>query len=148
MHQTVDANTLIDERQIIATLHALVNAFDQKSWQNAEALFTPKVRLCVGGPPLEVTPRALVTQWRSVLARCETTLHFLSNHLVIVRGNTAESSSSVVGLHLASESAGKSHLVTFGTFQHELLRQDGLWKIEALSFCQLFSLGNAELLVH
>jgi hypothetical protein len=149
MQQAIDANTLLAERQIIATLQALLAAVDQKNWHFAETLFSPKVHLCVGGPRVDVAPSALVAQWRSVLARCETTLHFLSNHAVILQDNTAACSSNVVGLHVATEADGsQSHLITFGTFEHQLRQQGELWKIEALTFKQQFSLGNQALLVH
>ncbi|GAA4312815.1 nuclear transport factor 2 family protein [Streptomyces venetus] len=123
---------------------------DRREWDEALALFTPKVLLdytsLLGGSPTTVTSKELVDSWVAVLGGYDTSHHLMTNHLVSFEGATAECTASFQATHRLDNPMGSPLWRIGGTYRFHLVRSDAGWKIDEMAMTILWTEGNRNIL--
>lgn len=138
-------------REIVDAVNAVVRTADSRDWAGCRACFTPRVEVdhdAGSGGPAILDSGALVALWEEVLGRFAATLHMVTNHQVAVDEDRATCRSYVLGVHTASETRAGNLYLSFGTYEHRLVRIAGTWKVAGIVYRQAYALGNPSLFPH
>ena len=142
----------MDERvEIGSIVGALAVHTDARQWEELVALFGAEVRVdytsLFGGDP-QVTPRAqLMEQWRQFLPGFTHTTHLIGTPFVIVRGEQAQCTASVVASHFLKEDGfeGLDCWIVGGCYEIRFDKVDGAWRISSLTLARAWADGNLDL---
>ncbi|MBC6416126.1 MAG: nuclear transport factor 2 family protein, partial [Bdellovibrionales bacterium] len=115
------ASTKLSQRTDVQdTVIAMVNAIDTKKWSDATQFFDEKVFVdyeSLNGQKGSMVPaKNLVGGWEKVLTKVRTQ-HMLTNFVVDINGETAETFSHVYASHLAK---GYPYWDVYGRYHHKL----------------------------
>jgi hypothetical protein len=129
---------LLDERAVARVADTLDHAVDTKDWALARAQFAERVVLdarSIGGPAgVELASDDLVAGWRTAFQGGKTALHFRTNHLARISGDTAVLTSHGYAWNRLPEGALAGHdgaalWEVWGIYEHRLVREGGAWRI-------------------
>lgn len=140
--------TYLDRSAIIDTINGVGVWADRKDFAKLRPLFADTVDMdytsLAGGTPVTVKADDLMKGWEQGL-RSFRTQHMISNHLVTITGDTAESISYVHAMHYVPNDMGISNWQVYGHYNHKFVRSAGGWKITAMKLNKLMADGNAAL---
>jgi hypothetical protein len=140
--------SLVDRAAIIDTINGVGVWADHKDFAKLRPLFADTVEMdytsLAGGTPVTVKADDLMKGWENGL-RPLRTQHMITNHLVTIRGDTAESISYVHAMHYVPNNMGLSSWQVYGSYNHTFIRSAGAWKITAMKLNKLMADGNAAL---
>lgn len=74
------------------------------------------------------------------------TWHQVTNHEVVIHGDTAVCTSKVMGLHVGNNK--EEYYTTWGNYTHELKLTSDVWKVSSVQYTQLHEEGNPNLFNH
>lgn len=124
----------------------MVNAIDTKNWSLAIDQFDENVfvdyQSLSGQPGSEVFAKALVGNWKKLLAKVETH-HTLTNFEISIEGDKAEMFSHVYASHIAE---GISYWDAYGRYHHKLKKTKNGWKITFMKLIMHGQKGNKKFL--
>ena len=142
----------MNERLDVASIAgALAVRVDAKDWDGLLALFAPHVRVdytsLFGGDAAVTEREALIAQWRGLLPGFTSTTHIIGVPAILIAGETASVSASVVAWHFVREPelAGNDLWLVGGCYEMSMQRIDGSWRITALTLARTWQQGNLEL---
>ncbi len=132
--------------EIIDLISNLGLLTDAREWSAVRGLFCEMVDVDYtslnGGEPQQVSPADLVGGWSEMLDRLEATQHLIANHVVVADGDTATAAANVTATHVAHSPSGGSRWVVGGRYDFGLRREDGGWRIAALTLTVAWATGN------
>jgi hypothetical protein len=141
----MDLERLLLEQTLIRLADGLDNAVDDKDWAKARSLLADELILDIsslgGGPAAPIAADDLVGAWSGNLAPSKTSLHFRTNHQVVVDGDTAALASHGYAWNRL-EGNGDPLWETWGTYEHGFRKIDGAWKVTAFAYRQRHERGN------
>ncbi|MFC9929203.1 nuclear transport factor 2 family protein [Streptomyces sp. NPDC127190] len=135
-----------DRYAIIETCDRMGWHTDRHEWDEVTDLFTDKVLLdytsLLGGEPSTVSAKELVGSWIAVLGGYDASQHLMTNHLVTLKGDTAECTASFQATHRLDNLMGSPLWRVGGTYRFHLVRSADRWKIDELAMTVLWAEGN------
>jgi hypothetical protein len=139
----------MDMQAIIETIQNIFIGADQRDWDRCRSAFAPIVHLdytsLAGGEPVNLAAEALISNWKGFLPRFQATHHLLGNFDIQDKDDTAIAFFYGTATHFSPQPDGRSIWVVFGTYDAELEKHLGKWKVTALKLNLSFVDGNAEL---
>ena len=139
-----------DELSIIRTVNAVGTTADGKDWAACRPLFAGLVYLdytsLVGGQSTSVEADQLIESWKAALNSVLATQHMITNHQVVITGDEATCLSYVQAFHWHPGLSGGDSWTVFGSYEHHLVKTDGVWKIVAMKLSLKRQEGNLDLL--
>jgi hypothetical protein len=145
----VNAQQMENKINIQETISKLFVNSDNRIWDEVEAQFAPKVMMdyssMTGNAAAEVSPKDITTSWKSVLPGFTYTHHQIGNFITEVNGNKAHSFCYGTATHFLEDENGNIWTVV-GSYDFDLEKIDGSWKITAMTFNYKYQNGNSKLI--
>ena len=130
----------------VSRFFALVDRCD---WPAVQALMTDHFHVDYssygGGPASEVTPEGLTGAWAGFLPYFDSIHHQIGNLIVEQDGDTAQLQCHGMASHFITDHPGGDLQVVVGTYDLELRRVGGDWKLSSMRFNFKFATGNGTL---
>ncbi|MEO0971171.1 MAG: nuclear transport factor 2 family protein [Cyanobacteria bacterium J06639_18] len=126
-----------DKIEIINTVNKIALMSDLRNWKDVLAEFTDKVEFdytsLFGGEPIHVPAKLQVKEWEESFAKnFKITQHILGTHTVTLNENLATCISNFQAHHVFLEARKGQSWTLGGTYNHELTRLDGVWKVNKM----------------
>jgi hypothetical protein len=119
---------------------------DDRDWAGLASILADTIELDFtslwGGEPEEITGAELVTRWRDMSERLDTTQHLITGILPTIDGATATAVANFVAVHKRVNATGGSLWTVGGTYRFGLRRTAQRWVIESLSLRVAWVDGN------
>lgn len=128
--------------RVISVVSSIPLAVDLAAYDLAERAFAPRVVIDYtslwGGEASTTTPADLMTAWRGIVPGFDATWHELSDVQATVTGETATATAFVDGRHWIGDQLWRP----VGTYNWDLQRIDGDWKVTRMEFAMTEELGD------
>jgi hypothetical protein len=140
-----------DRNEIANRIGALAVHIDARRWDYLLELFAPEVQAdwtsLFGGEPQSLKREQLIGNWRQLLPGFTRTTHLIGPPTIVVVGETAQASASVVAWHFIKESGleGSDLWLAGGCYEIGFAKCDGAWRITAMTLARAWSEGNQDL---
>ncbi len=135
-----------DEAAINTIVESVATLADRGDFESLEKLYSQEVEVdytsAFGGEVELKSPQALMTQWANVLPGFDRTRHKISNIETIIKGNQANASADVIANHYLKDNFWQIS----GSYEYSLIKEDGQWVIEKMTFIAASEEGNRELI--
>lgn len=122
---------------------------DNKDWDTVRNTLAPTVHFDMssagGGPPTDTSAADIAHGWEVGLAPIQALHHQACNYCVRLRGDIAEAFCYGVAYHYVPKTSGRDTRMFVGSYDFELERQSGAWRITRFRFNLKFITGNLEL---
>jgi SnoaL-like domain len=119
---------------------------DDRDWTGLASILADTIKLDFtslwGGEPEEMTGADLVTRWRDMSERLDTTQHLITGILPTIDGATATAVANLVAVHKCVNATGGALWTVGGTYRFGLRRTAQQWVIEGLSLRVAWVDGN------
>jgi hypothetical protein len=139
-----------EREQVIETCTKMAVYADQRRWEELTGIFARQVHVDYtslnGGDPEQVPAADLVAGWQSVLGALDATQHLVANHLVIIDGDQATVTASFQATHLLDNPYGDRLWALGGDYRFTLARQQGNWRITAITMTATWAAGNQQIM--
>ncbi|WP_199487779.1 nuclear transport factor 2 family protein [Actinomadura spongiicola] len=123
---------------------------DQRELNRLGEVFADSVTLDFtsshGGVPVTLTPAQIVEVWAGLLGAFDATHHLVTNHLVTLEGDSAVCAAAFHATHRLSDPSGGPLWTQGGTYQFDLVRVEGVWKIAGVVMAATWADGNRNLM--
>ncbi|WP_185969182.1 nuclear transport factor 2 family protein [Aliiglaciecola sp. M165] len=133
-----------DEAQIKTIVESVGTLADTNNYESLEKLYAPEIQVdyrSLSGGDIELkSPRALMTQWASVLPGFDVTRHEISDIKVSANGVTATATASVVADHYV----GSLFWQVRGKYTYRFVKDAAIWLITAHKFELLEESGTRD----
>lgn len=121
---------------------------DNRDWAGVESQFADKVMLdyssMSGSPAAELTPQEITGAWKTVLPGFDHTHHQIGNFIIDQNGDHAHAFCYGTATHYLEDEAGNVWTVV-GSYDFDLSKIDGSWKVTAMTFNYKYQDGNTSL---
>jgi len=131
-----------------STVNQLFIATDAQNWSGVEALFANEVHLdyasMSGQPASQLQPKQITAAWKMVLPGFTHTHHQIGNFTITIKDDQAHVFCYGTATHYLEHKNGNIWTVV-GSYDFDLERGDGHWKITAMTFNYKYQDGNTQL---
>lgn len=140
-----------DRNEIADRIGTLAVHIDARRWDRLLEVFAPELRAdwtsLFGGEPQSLRREQLIANWRQLLPGFTHTTHLIGPPTIVVSGEIAEASASVVAWHFIKEPdfEGKDFWQAGGCYEIKFARRDGAWRITAMTLARAWAQGNQDL---
>lgn len=128
--------------KVISVVSSIPLAVDLANYALAESAFAPKIVIdCTslwGGTPNTMAPAELMAAWRGIVPGFDATWHELSDVRARVSGNRATATAAVDGRHWLGNALWRP----IGTYEWDLEKHDGQWKVTRMVFKMTREVGD------
>jgi 3-phenylpropionate/cinnamic acid dioxygenase small subunit len=141
---------LIDERDVVAVAVRYATALDNRDWDLLRSCFTDDVHADYGlasGTDLR-GPDAIVDYMRPGIDILTGTQHYITNPVVSISGDRAESTCYVFAQHFLRGMEGGSKYLVGGIYDDSLVRCPDGWKIARRKVVGVWTSGNRAISYH
>ena len=145
--QTIDTLPSSDAQQLLVDRAAITDvtirycwALDTKDWAVLDTVFTEDAN----GDLLEdvVGRVAIKKRVETALSRMDETQHLISNHQIVVRGDTATCRCYLQAQHVRKAAHGGPNFIIAGRYEDELKRTADGWRITFRRLVVMWTDGN------
>lgn len=140
---------LVEKDMIVETINHLFIATDQRDWQEVKGLFAPSVLFdmtsLAGGDPAMLTPQQIVDAWDKGLKPLKAIHHQTGNTIVAIEGDEAYAFCYGIASHYLPTRSGRNTRTFVGSYDFHLIKNDGVWWIDAFRFNLKYVDGNPDL---
>lgn len=141
--------TLLEKQAVVDVITRLFVATDNKDWRAVEACLADEVLLDMSsmgaGPPARVPARSIVEGWEAGLRPLRAIHHQAGNHLVEIDGDRATAFCYGIASHYLPNPTGRNTRTFVGSYDLELEKRDGAWRINLFRFNLKYREGNLDL---
>jgi hypothetical protein len=141
--------TIVDQTKIIETINRLFIGTDNRDWALVRSCFTSRVLFDMSslgaGAPEHLTPDDIVSAWDTGLKPLKAIHHQAGNYLVEVGGTKAGAFCYGIASHYLPNKSNKNTRTFVGSYEFELLKDSGRWKISMFKFNLKYVDGNPDL---
>jgi SnoaL-like domain len=97
-----------------------------------------------GGEPQSLKRDQLIANWRQLLAVFTRTTHLVGGPTIVVTGESAQASGSVIAWHFIKEPGreGNDLWIAGGCYEIAFARCDGVWLITMMTLARAWAEGN------
>ncbi|WP_394746923.1 nuclear transport factor 2 family protein [Spongiimicrobium salis] len=145
---TKNNKVMEEQQQIQEVVTSVFIHTDNGHWSAVEALFDAQVDLdyssMTGNPAVSLSPQAITTAWKTVLPGFLHTHHQIGNFVIKVVEDKAHAFIYGTATHYLEDDAGSLWTVV-GTYDFDLEKRMGDWKINKMKFNYKYQTGNPEL---
>jgi hypothetical protein len=128
--------------KVISVVSSIPLAVDLANYALAESAFAPRIVIDYtslwGGTPNTMTPADLMAAWRGIVPGFDATWHELSDVRARVNGNAATATAAVDGRHWLGDALWRP----IGTYEWDLERRNGQWKVTRMAFKMTREIGD------
>jgi hypothetical protein len=146
---TPDRQRSNNMEQIIERISRFFVAVDNRDWDEVKKILAPEVLLdytsMSGGEPARLTSTQIVDTWKGFLPGFDATHHQLGNFLVESSGDKATAFFYGTATHYIKDNRKGNLWTVVGSYNINLARTDGAWRIETLKFNLKYIDGNNDL---
>ena len=146
---TLGAADLAERMRVSEIINALFVATDARDWARVREVFAGQVTFdmtsLAGGAPAQMTPEAIATAWEDGLAPIERVHHQVGNLSIACGPSEAAASCGGIAYHYRRTRSGRNTRVFVGSYNFQLRRVDGAWRIDLFRYNSKFVDGNLEL---
>ncbi len=139
----------MEQSHVQTAVTKLFVATDQQDWSLVEEQFTDKVNLdyssMTGNPAAEVSPSEITSGWKTVLPGFTHTHHQLGNFITAIENDKAHVFVYGTASHFLEDENGNVWTV-IGSYDFDLIKTGGDWKITSMTFNYKFQDGNGGLI--
>jgi hypothetical protein len=118
-----------DREAVVAVLDRYATACDTRDWPLLEEVFTTDAIGDYGGEFHLEGVAALTALVRGMLGGCGPTQHLLGNYGVAITGDKATATCKVRAFHVGAGELATQTYEVFGSYDDELVRTPGGWRI-------------------
>jgi hypothetical protein len=141
--------TIVDQTKIIETINRLFIGTDNRDWMLVRSCFAPRVLFDMSslgaGAPRHLTPDDIVAAWDTGLKPLKAIHHQAGNYLVEVDDTKAEAFCYGIASHYLPNKSNKNTRTFVGSYEFELLKDSGRWRIATFKFNLKYIDGNPDL---
>jgi hypothetical protein len=146
----MDSHTALAERAaVIDALTTLFVETDNRNWPAVLNCLAPRVQFDMtsvnGGQPAEVAADDIVAAWNGGLRPLQAVHHQVGNFRIRLHGAQATASCYGIALHYLPTRSGRNTRTFVGSYDFELEKHEGQWRIILFRFNLKFLDGNLEL---
>ncbi len=138
--------TTPDEAAIHTIVESVATLADRGNFESLEKLYNQEVEVdytsAFGGEVELKSPQALMKQWANTLPGFDRTRHQISNIETVIKGNKATASADVIANHYLKDNFWQIS----GSYEYGLVKEDGQWMIEKMTFIAASEEGNREII--
>ncbi len=132
-----------------STITKLFVYTDQQNWDELKGVFAEKVLLdyssFTGVAAAELAAEDIVAAWSGFLPGFESTHHQIGNFLIDSDGKTAKVFCYGTASHYLSNDSGNNVWIVVGSYDFELTKTEGDWRVQAMKFNFKYQDGNTGL---
>ncbi|MHB8482250.1 MAG: nuclear transport factor 2 family protein [Nitrospiria bacterium] len=140
---------MIDQTRIIETINQLFIGTDNRDWTLVKSCFAPKVLFDMSslraGDPKQITPDEIVAAWDTGLKPLKAIHHQAGNYIVHVSGMKADAFCYGIASHYLPNKTNVNTRTFVGSYDFELLKDTGRWRIAKFKFNLKYIDGNPNL---
>ena len=147
----VQLQALLDRAAISDTVIAYATGLDRRDWALYRSIFCDDLEMeftSVGIRAGTYSADAWVRSAQRLFAGFSATQHTSSNHVHVLRGDTASCTSSMQAEHFVAPgpdiAAGAERWTIGGYYENELVRTSAGWKLRRVALHVTWSTGNPE----
>ncbi|MFA7555793.1 MAG: nuclear transport factor 2 family protein [Spongiibacteraceae bacterium] len=124
-----DSNNMQQIKAIEAVLFDYATVLDNKDYASLANIFTKDAQVEYVGIDKCVGPDQIQALVSTILDKCAATQHIISNVIINVKGETAEASCYLQGVHVGIGDHEGEIMTAWGQYIDELILSDGQWLI-------------------
>ena len=144
-----ELETIVDQTKIIETINRLFIGTDNRDWALVRSCFTSRVLFDMSslsaGTPKHLTPDDIVSAWDTGLKPLKAIHHQTGNYLVEVSGTKAGAFCYGIASHYLPNKSNKNTRTFVGSYEFELQKNSGRWRIAKFKFNLKYIDGNPDL---
>lgn len=133
---------VIDQQGISDVAIRYCWALDENQWGLLDDVFLPDATAHLGSRDLLDGREAIVARITAALGPLDDSQHMVSNHQVVVDGDTATHRCYLHAQHIRSAAAGGPHYVVAGRYVDRFVRTEDGWRIEHRDLDVMWTEGN------
>jgi ketosteroid isomerase-like protein len=137
-----DLKELQDKQEITEICYRYGLALDSRDWAALAALFTPDADAYYLDMPPARGYQAIEDTCRTALTPLTATQHLISNVVVRLDGDRAESSCYLQAQHVKAGTAGGDNFIIAGRYDDRLIRTPDGWRITHRRLALIWTVGN------
>lgn len=135
--------------EIISTYSTIFIASDGHDWEACLNCFVDEPEIDYaslnGQPSARVKAADLIAGWKGFLPRFNFTLHYLTNHRVVVEGDQATGFCYGHAIHHLPNATGGDLWGVYGTYDFRLVKTDKGWRVSQMRYHHKYQDGNPNL---
>jgi hypothetical protein len=143
-------DALVDERDVLDTVHRFAAGMDLRDWDAYRGVFADELVLDYtsyrGGEPVTVAADAWVDRVRRRFSTMLATQHSLTNHRIELDGDEALCRTYVEAMHVALVDGVEEWCVVGGAYDDRLRRTPDGWRIVRKKLDVRWTIGNRAVL--
>ncbi len=132
-----------DVKEIIDCTIKYCWALDKKDWKSLSQVFISDAYAKYGLTEHRGI-ESIVDKCKKSLTPLDASHHMVSNHVVAIDGDNATCMCYFQAQHVRESASGGSNFIIAGTYEDELLRVNGNWKITSRVLTKVWTEGNAK----
>ncbi|MBI3527184.1 MAG: nuclear transport factor 2 family protein [Betaproteobacteria bacterium] len=140
---------MIDQTRIIETINELFIGTDNRDWALVKSCFASSVLFDMSslgaGDPQKMAPDEIVAAWDAGLKPLKAIHHQAGNYIVRVSGIKAEAFCYGIASHYLPNKTNVNTRTFVGSYDFELLKTAGKWRISKFKFNLKYLDGNPNL---
>lgn len=136
---------LRDRQAISALLFDFGYCLDTKDWQGYSDNYSDDGVLSIPASNINFKKDELVSSVSRSLGRYAQTMHFSTNHLITITGDTAHSRSYMLAIHIFDLNAPDRHADVGGWYDCDYVRTADGWKFQNVFLDAKWSAGDPKL---
>ncbi len=140
---------LVEKDHVIDTVVELFMATDRRDWRAVAGCFAPVVSFdmssLTGAPAATLSGREIAAGWEQGLAPLQAVHHQAGNFQVRIDGENATAHCYAIATHFLRNPSGRNTRTFVGSYDFELAKADGRWRISLFRFNVKYVDGNLEL---
>lgn len=144
-----ELETIVDQMKVIETINRLFVGTDNRNWALVRSCFAPRVMFDMSsmgaGEPGQLTPEEIVSAWDAGLKPLRSIHHQAGNYLVDVSGTKADAFCYGIASHYLPNKSNRNTRTFVGSYEFQLLKEGGCWRIAAFKFNLKYIDGNPDL---
>ncbi len=128
MDMQMELQTMADEREIRHAHYRYARAHDERDWELLRTVFAPDV-VATYGPDIRLEgPDAILQNTAAHLGGCGPSQHMMTNFVIHVTGDTAESACYIRAFHHGKDDRAPRTFSTYGSYVSSWRRMSGEWR--------------------
>jgi hypothetical protein len=144
-----ELETIVDQMKVVETINRLFVGTDNRNWALVRSCFAPRVMFDMSsmgaGEPGQLTPEEIVSAWDAGLKPLRSIHHQAGNYLVDVSGTKADAFCYGIASHYLPNKSNRNTRTFVGSYEFQLLKEGGCWRIAAFKFNLKYIDGNPDL---
>jgi hypothetical protein len=139
----------MDSLGVIEAVNKLFIYVDNREWEKVMSIFYNTVLLdytsMAGGVPADLSSRQIIDSWKGVMPGFDKTHHQLGNYLT--EGDSLVHKVFCYGTatHYLANESGNNIWTVVGSYDFQLKKYDGVWRVTMMKFNLKYIDGNKQL---